>query len=158
MKNKQSINDKVFTVGELAEMTGVSSRTIRFYDKKGILKPIGYSEGGYRFYNENSILQLQIIRMFQYIGLPLEKIKDYLQKEENIEFKEALWKQKLILKEKKHRMERMISTLNEMFYAWQMGATAENEVKQAVDILQLMNMEEEFDYLDFFCKEYWTNG
>lgn len=158
MKKKRKINNKIFTAGELAEMTGVSSRTIRFYDKKGLLKPIDYSGGGYRLYNEDSILQLQTIRMLQYIGLPLEKIKDYLQKEENIEFKSVLWKQKLLLEEKKHRMEQMISTLNEMFYDCQMGMTGENEVKRAVDILQLMNMEEEFDYRYLFYKEYSTKG
>lgn len=38
-----------------------------------------------------------------------------------------------------------------MFYDCQMGVTGENEVKRAVDMLQLMNMEEEFDYLYLFC-------
>lgn len=46
--------DKLYTAGELAKLIGVTSRTVRYYDKKGILKPVGYSKGGYRLYNNNS--------------------------------------------------------------------------------------------------------
>ena len=36
-----------YTAGQLAELAGVSARTVRYYDQKGLLKPIAYSEGGY---------------------------------------------------------------------------------------------------------------
>jgi len=45
---------KIYTAGELGRLTGVSARTIRFYDKKALLKPVGYSDSGYRLYNQES--------------------------------------------------------------------------------------------------------
>lgn len=44
-----------YTAGELAKKLGISSRTIRFYDEKGLLIPSGYSEGGYRLFDEGSV-------------------------------------------------------------------------------------------------------
>lgn len=140
-----------YTAGELAELVGVSSRTIRFYDKKGLLIPTDYSSRGYRLYNEDSILQLQTIRMLQYIGMSLQEIKDYLIKEEKTEFKDILWKQRLMLEKKKKRIERMIYTLDEMLYDCQLG---QSEAKRAVDIMHLINMEETFDYRYNFYEEY----
>ncbi len=140
-----------YTAGELAELVGVSPRTIRFYDKKGLLIPTDYSSRGYRLYNEDSILQLQTIKMLQYIGMSLQEIKDYLIKEENTEFKEILWNQKLMLEKKRKRIEQIIYTLDEMLYDRQLG---QSEVKRAVDIMQLMNMEETFDYRHNFYEEY----
>lgn len=58
-----------YTAGELAGLAGVSSRTIRYYDKKGLLKPVSYTEGGYRLYDSHSALQLQKIKLLQYAGL-----------------------------------------------------------------------------------------
>ncbi len=45
-----------YTAGELAGLVGGSSRTVRFYDTKGLLKPVAYTEGGYRLYDNCSVL------------------------------------------------------------------------------------------------------
>lgn len=74
---------KIYTAGELGRLTGVSARTIRFYDKKALLKPVGYSDCGYRLYNQESILQLQRIRVLQYIGLSLDEIREQIRKAQN---------------------------------------------------------------------------
>ena len=74
---------KIYTAGELGRLTGVSARTIRFYDKKALLKPVGYSDSGYRLYNQESILQLQRIRVLQYIGLSLDEIREQIRKTQN---------------------------------------------------------------------------
>ena len=49
----------MYTAGELAKKLGVSARTVRFYDEKDLLNPCGYSEAGYRLYNEESAERLQ---------------------------------------------------------------------------------------------------
>ena len=64
-----------FTVGELAALAGVSPRTIRYYDKKGLLCPVAYSENQYRQYDKSSLLQLQQVLMLKYIGFSLEEIR-----------------------------------------------------------------------------------
>ena len=43
--------EKRMTSGEIAKKTGVSQKTVRLYDEKGLLKPSGYSEGNYRLYD-----------------------------------------------------------------------------------------------------------
>ena len=63
-----------YTAGELARRVGVSARTVRFYDKKELLKPVAYTEGGYRLYDSRSVLLLQKIKLLQYAGLSLEQI------------------------------------------------------------------------------------
>ena len=50
---------KMYTAGEIAKLAGVSIKTIRFYDAKGLLKPVTYSEAGYRYYYKSSVPTLQ---------------------------------------------------------------------------------------------------
>jgi len=57
----------MYTAGELAKKLGVSARTVRFYDEKDLLNPCGYSEAGYRLYNEESAERLQKILMLKLI-------------------------------------------------------------------------------------------
>lgn len=67
-----------FTAGELAKMLGVSARTVRFYDEKELLNPCGYSEAGYRIYDEDSVVRLQKILMLKYMDFSLEQISDMM--------------------------------------------------------------------------------
>lgn len=69
---------KQYTAGMLAELAGVSSRTIRYYDQKGILHPTGYSEGGYRLYDDSALLKMQQISMLKFAGFSLEDIQSVL--------------------------------------------------------------------------------
>ena len=61
------MEEKMYTAGEIAKMAGVSLKTIRFYDAKGLLKPVTHSEAGYRYYNRNSVVALQKILMLKYL-------------------------------------------------------------------------------------------
>lgn len=64
-----------YTVKQLAEYSGVSARTLRFYDQIGLLSPAFYSESGYRYYSENELLILQQILFFRELGFHLNDIK-----------------------------------------------------------------------------------
>ena len=63
-----------YTVKQLAECSGVSTRTLRFYDKIGLLSPAYYAENGYRYYGENELLHLQQILFFRELGFKLDHI------------------------------------------------------------------------------------
>jgi ubiquinone/menaquinone biosynthesis C-methylase UbiE/DNA-binding transcriptional MerR regulator len=65
---------KFYTAGEFAKKAGVTVRTIRFYDGKGILKPSSLSEAGYRLYTNEDFAKLQIILTLKYLGFSLEDI------------------------------------------------------------------------------------
>ena len=69
---------KQYTAGELAELSGVSSRTIRYYDQKGILLPCDYTESGYRLYDENALIKMQQISMLKFAGFSLDEIQNLL--------------------------------------------------------------------------------
>ena len=73
-----------YTAGELARRVGVSARTVRFYDKKELLKPVAYTESGYRLYDSRSVLLLQKIKLLQYAGLSLERISRMMASESEV--------------------------------------------------------------------------
>ncbi|MEY9973480.1 DNA-binding transcriptional MerR regulator [Lysinibacillus sp. RC46] len=70
----------IFTIGELVQMSGVSIRTLRYYDSIDLLKPSDYTEGGHRLYTTEDLSTLQNIKSLQFLGLSLKEIKDILQK------------------------------------------------------------------------------
>lgn len=67
-----------YTVKKLAAMSGVSVRTLHFYDEAGLLKPAYRSAAGYRFYEEAQLLMLQQILFFRTLGFELKQIKRIL--------------------------------------------------------------------------------
>lgn len=101
----------LYTAGEIAKIAGISLRTIRFYDAKGLLKPVSYSEAGYRYYNQESLTVLQHILMLKYLGFSLQKIEEIM-KSQSIELQ--LSEQKELLIQKKRQLEEMISAIEAM--------------------------------------------
>ncbi|MFC5403224.1 MerR family transcriptional regulator [Cohnella soli] len=62
-------------VGDLAKLTGLTVRTLRFYDQIGLFSPSGQTESGHRLYNEEDIKRLHQILSLKELGLSLEEIK-----------------------------------------------------------------------------------
>jgi DNA-binding transcriptional MerR regulator/uncharacterized cupin superfamily protein len=67
-----------YTVKEVAAMSGVSGRTLHFYDEIGLLKPARYGENGYRYYEEPQLLALQQILFYRELGFELKQIHSIL--------------------------------------------------------------------------------
>lgn len=65
-------------IGELAERTGLSLRTIRHYDEVGILPATARTEGGFRVYTEDDLERLMVIRRMKPLGFTLEEMADLL--------------------------------------------------------------------------------
>jgi len=63
-----------YTVRQVAEMAGVSVRTLHHYDQIGLLEPAGRTSAGYRLYGEDELLRLQQILLFRGLGMPLREI------------------------------------------------------------------------------------
>ena len=66
------------TVNEVSKLTGVSIRTLQYYDSIGLLKPTEYTEVGYRLYDEEALERLQQILLFRELEFPLKEIKDII--------------------------------------------------------------------------------
>ena len=65
-------------IGELAENTGLSLRTIRHYDEVGLLKPSGRTEGGFRLYSQEDLSRLLLIRRMKPLGYSLGEMSELL--------------------------------------------------------------------------------
>lgn len=75
--------EEKMTSGEFANKAGVSAKALRIYDEKGLLKPVGYSEGNYRLYDKSSLLILEKIIALKHVGFSLEEIKSSLENDDN---------------------------------------------------------------------------
>lgn len=71
-----------YTVKELSKLSGVTVRTLHYYEEEGLLKPAYYGSNGYRYYEEKELLQLQQILFFKELGFTLKKIKSTLGKDD----------------------------------------------------------------------------
>ncbi|MBB6637081.1 methyltransferase domain-containing protein [Cohnella thailandensis] len=71
----QDQNHDYFTTGQIAKETGLTLRTLRYYDQIGLLKPSGYGQASKRLYNRSDLIKLQQIQTLKYIGLTLNEIK-----------------------------------------------------------------------------------
>src|SRR4051812_44842354 len=67
-----------YTVKQVAAMSGVSVRTLHFYDETGLLKPAWHGANGYRFYGDQQLLTLQQILFYRELGFALKEIKRIL--------------------------------------------------------------------------------
>lgn len=67
-----------YTVKALAELAGVTPRTLRWYDRKGLLKPRRAAESGYRLYGPEEVDRLQAILFYRELGLGLEAVREIL--------------------------------------------------------------------------------
>ena len=66
--------DGYYTSGEFAKKANVTLRTIRYYDRQGILKPSKVADNGYRLYTDADFAKLQKILSLKYLGFSLEEI------------------------------------------------------------------------------------
>ncbi|MCW8417566.1 MerR family transcriptional regulator [Fluoribacter dumoffii] len=100
-----------YTVKKLAEISGVSSRTLRFYDEIGLLKPAYYGDNQYRYYEEEQLLILQQILFFRELGFPLDDIQRIIGSD-GFDKIEALTSHKSILLESLKRTQALIKTID----------------------------------------------
>ena len=100
-------------IKKFAELTGVSVRTLHYYDEIGLLKPSYVDEqNGYRFYDETSLEQMQEILFYRELDFPLKSIAEILASP-NYDKQKALAEQKRLLTLKKDRLERLIAALEQ---------------------------------------------
>ncbi len=66
------------TVKDVSLITGLTVRTLQYYDKIDLLKPSDYSKAGYRLYSKENLKKLQLIMLFKELEFPLKEIKNLL--------------------------------------------------------------------------------
>lgn len=97
----------MMTVNEVSKLTGVSIRTLQYYDKIGLLPPAKYTESGYRLYDDRALEKLQQILLFRELEFPLKDIK-VIMDNPNFDRSKALEQQITLLTLKKEHLENLI--------------------------------------------------
>ena len=62
----------MYTIKEIADLAGVTTRTLRYYDQLGLLIPAEIGENGYRYYDHDNLLRLQQVLYFRELEVPLK--------------------------------------------------------------------------------------
>ena len=98
-------------ISDVAKLTGVTVRTLHYYDEIGLLKPSEVTQAGYRVYNDTDLEVLQQILFFRELDFSLEDIRKIM-KNPAYEKESALRKQKELLMQKRSRLDSLISLVD----------------------------------------------
>ncbi len=101
------------TVKEVSDLTGISVRTLHYYDEIGLLKPTNKSEAGYRLYDDKALEALQQVLFFREFDIPLKEIKAIVENPA-LDRNQILQMQRNMLTAKKERMERLIASIDDI--------------------------------------------
>ena len=101
------------TVKEISDLTGISVRTLHYYDEIGLLKPTEKSDAGYRLYDDKALEALQQVLFFREFDIPLKEIKTVMDNPA-LERNQILQMQRKMLVAKKERMERLIASIDDI--------------------------------------------
>ena len=103
----------MMTVHEVSGLTGVSIRTLQYYDRIGLLHPAEYTDAGYRLYNDAALETLQQILLFRELEFPLKDIQRIIQSP-SFDRQKALDQQITLLELKKEHLDNLISLAREI--------------------------------------------
>lgn len=123
------------TVKDVSEITGVSIRTLRYYDEIDLLKPTELTEAGYRLYDNKALEKLQEIMFFRELEIPLIDIKKIMDNP-NYDKEQALLAQKSLLEQKRNRLNGIIELITDVMKGvntMSFGAFSNKEVQKMVN-------------------------
>ena len=104
--------NKYYTIGQLAQLAGISTKTLRVYERKGLLLPERNGENDYRIYGEEAVKTLGKIQLMKYLDFSLDQIADFLQLYENASRENVLLEQKRLLEKKREQLNTVIAHVN----------------------------------------------
>ena len=139
------------TVHEGSKLAGVSIRTLQYYDKIGLLHPTGYTDAGYRLYDDADLERLQHILLFRELEFPLKDIRDILNSPD-FDRSRALEQQIELLKLKKNAQVRLLRTENKLLYQSEKKQETENAMPEGPERVKLetraTNIRKEIETID----------
>lgn len=133
-----------YKVKEIADMVGVSVRTLHHYDQIGLLKSASVSPTGYRLYTDKDLERLQQILFFKELDFNLQEIKKILDTP-SFDRKIALRTHRELLIEKKKRLERIIESVDKTIYSVEEGIEmSKKEMFEAFDMTEIKKHQEKY--------------
>ena len=117
-----------YTIQELAQLSGVSTRTLRYYDEIGLLKPARTNEAGYRFYGQFEVDMLQQILFYRALDMKLATIQEII-RAPDFQHTEALKTHRTALLQRKEQLERILQTVEKTIQSIEEEQPMTNEEK-----------------------------
>lgn len=117
-----------YSIQRLAELAGVTTRTLRWYDKLGLLRPSRIAESGYRFYGPAEVDRLQQILFYRAIGVELRRIKEILD-DPSFDRLQALQSHLSELQRKEREIQGIIKTVKETIFAVERSEIMSDQAK-----------------------------
>ncbi len=132
--------DGYYTSGEFAKKANVTLRTIRYYDRQGILKPSKKAKNGYRLYTDADFAKLQKILSLKYLGFSLEEIMTMTINDDNQDYmKESIGLQLNLVQKKMEHLKMVEQSLIDT--AKKMEEAKEIDWSEVMELLHVTNME-----------------
>ena len=139
-----------YKTSELAKLSGVSSRTLRYYDEIDLLKPNKISNNGYRTYTNHELDKLQLILFYRELGMPLEEIRTLISSSD-FDKTSVLETHLIALKQKKCEIEKIIQNLTQTIKSQKEGIKmSDNEKFIGLETIA----ENESKYGEYLRKKY----
>lgn len=117
-----------YTINNLSKLARVSTRTLRYYDEIGLLKPKRINSSGYRVYGEDEVNLLQQILFYRELDLPLEKIKSIVNSKE-FDCIKALHEHKENLLEKQKQIQKLLNNVDKTLLSLEGGDNMSDKEK-----------------------------
>ena len=128
----------MYSIGVFAKKTGVTIRTLRFYDEKNLLRPSYIAESGRRYYKDEDIATLQKILTLKFLGFSLEEIERFI-RENDWNLHDSLRYQKKQLEHKRAQIDQSIQTLEHAILLAEKNETVDAHI--FITLIQNMRME-----------------
>lgn len=140
----------LYRTGEFAARAGVSVRTLRFYDQKGLLRPAERSRAGHRMYTDEDLVALEQILALKFLGFSLDEIAGYLRAGAD-DLLAGLARQKALLAERQAQIDRVIRAIEQVEH---MAHNGPSRADGLAEIMEAIRMSKDNDLMDqYFTPE-----
>lgn len=145
--------NKYITAGELAKLASTTKRTIHFYDEKGVLKPVFVNSKKYRCYEEQQVLDYQIILLLTTLGISLDEIKSYLKQRGKLP--QLFNAKKVLIQKQINELQFNLTNLNKFLANLKTNGTLINPQIKTLSLFGVYYIEKVGPYakIDDYCKE-----
>lgn len=126
------------TIGEIAKQLNITTRAIRYYDQKGLVKPSEISDSGYRLYSENQVKQLEVIIFLKELDFSLKDIQKLLQEHNGEQLINTLLKEQI---ERNQKEVKRLEEQNQKISQLKSALTKSKESSNIMEVMEIMTDE-----------------
>lgn len=155
-ERRKHLDRRLYHTGQFAQKAAVSIRTLRYYDRIGLLSPTQHTESGYRLYSDADFVRLQQILALKFLGFSLEEIERVLGCGPG-ELRDSLAQQRAMLAERRSQIDAIIRAIDETDGVLQGNGKFHDKsgtyMEAIVHIIQVMHMTQTNDWRKKYLTE-----